>query len=283
MRYEVATVMTRMVTIAIGVFVCCAPVASSSHALLAFGAAGRGHPSEGRHQSRIDALVAAVGPGLPFPAATPDGELPADQSARSKWFVVWPASPDDTRIVVKANPLHPETQKASAEAMDDINAAVAAAERKAQAAYDRALEELRRTGKGSDIETITLDDEGIAGERIDAELELKIELQPAASFQIASSQAPEVSAGPRGAMWLVTIPANTYRAKRGTDMREHFRAAEARVFFGPVPKPVVTRKGDEPLFGVTVPAVAEGFAVVIRGNALLLKQVLASADWSNLH
>jgi hypothetical protein len=233
-------------------------------------------------QSRIDALVACVRPALPFPGASEDGELPSDHSARSKWFVAWPASPDDTRIVVKANPLHPETQKAAAEAMDGINAAVAAAERRAQAAYDKALEELRRTGKGSDLESITLDDEGIAGERIDAELELVIELQPAASFEIASSQAPEVAAGVRGATWTVTVPANTYRAKRGADLREHFRAAEVRVYLGPVQKPVVTRKADDPVFLVNLPAGGDGFAVVLRGNETLLKQVTASADWSTL-
>jgi hypothetical protein len=241
-----------------------------------FGALG----AEG--QSRIDALVAAVRPALPFPGASADGELPSDQSARSKWFVVWPTAPDDTRIVVKANPLNPETQKTAAEAMEGINAAVAAAERRAQAAYDKALEELRRTGKGSDIETITLDDEGIAGERIDAELELVIELQPIASFEIASGQAPAVAAGARGAAWAVTVPANTYRAKRGADLREHFRAAEARIYFGAVQKPVVARKGEEPMFAVSVPASAGGFAVVLRGNETLVQQVGASADWSKL-
>lgn len=235
-----------------------------------------------QHQTRMAALIATLRPVLAFPAASADGELPADHSPRSKWFVVWPTTPDDTRIVVKANPLHPEIQKAGAEAMTGINAAVAAAERKAQAAYDKALEELRRTGKGSDIEAITLDDEGVAGERIDAELELVIELQPAASFEIASSQSPEVAAGTRGATWMVVIPANTYRAKRGADLREHFRPAEARIYFGVPSKPEIARKSDEPVFSVTVPATTGGFAVGIRGNEALLKQLIGAADWSNL-
>ena len=152
---------------------------------------------------RVEQLVAALRPALPFPASTPDGELPADNSAQSKWFVVWPTEPDTTRVVIKANPLHPDTQKAGAEAMDRINAAVAAAERKAQAAYDKALEDLRRTGAGSTIDTITLDDEGVAGERIDAELELTIDLQPAASFEIATSEAPAVTSDTRGTAWRV--------------------------------------------------------------------------------
>ena len=233
-------------------------------------------------QSRLDALVAALRPVLPFPAATVDGALPVDNSAQAKWFVVWPADPSDSLIVVKANPLHPEVQKAGADAMSRINAAVAMAERKAQAAYDKALEELRRTGGGSDIESITLDDEGVAGERIDAELELSIELQPVASFAVASAEAPVIAPGATGATWIVTIPANTYRSRRGGDSRERFRAAEARLYFGTVPKPTVARQGDEPLFNVTVAAGTGTYAVVVRGNETLLKQVVTTTDWSRL-
>jgi hypothetical protein len=233
-------------------------------------------------QSRLDALVATLRPVLPFPAAAADGALPADNSAQAKWFVVWPADPSDPLVVVKANPLNPEVQKAAAEAMGRINAAVAIAERKAQAAYDKALEELRRTGGGSDIESITLDDEGVAGERIDAELELSIELQPAASFAVASSVAPVVAAGAKGPTWVVNIPANTYRSGSGADAREHFRAAEARLYFGALAKPSVARKGDEPLFNVTVATATNAYAVVLRGNEALLKQVVTTADWSKL-
>jgi hypothetical protein len=232
-------------------------------------------------QSRLDALIAALRPVLPFPPAAADGALPADNGAQSKWFVVWPADPGDPLVVVKANPLNPEVQKAGAEAMDRINAAVAIAERKAQAAYDKALEELRRGG-GSDIESITLDDEGVAGERIDAELELSIELQPAASFAVASSEAPVVAVGAKGPTWVVTIPPNTYRSGTGADGREHFRAAEARLYFGALAKPTVARKGDEPLFNVTLATSTNAYAVVVRGNETLLKQIVTTTDWSKL-
>jgi hypothetical protein len=236
----------------------------------------------GTKQSRIDSLVAAVRPALPFPSSSADGELPADSSAQSKWFVVWPTEADDTRIIVKANPLHPDTQKAGADAMSQINAAVAAAERKAQAAYDKALDELRRTGKASDFDSITLEDEGIAGERIDAELEVIIELQPAATTQIASGETPVLAQGVRGATWMVTIPANSFRAKRGADTREHFRAAETRLLFGPLPKPAISRKGDEPLFEVSIAGGVDTFVVVVRGNEALVKQIAAAADWTRL-
>ncbi len=233
-------------------------------------------------QSRLDALVTALRPVLSFPAASADGALPADNGAQSKWFVVWPTDPGDTLILIKANPLNPEVQKTAAEAMNRINAAVAVAERKAQAAYDKALEELRRTGGGSDIESITLDDEGVAGERIDAELELSIELQPAASFAIASGEPPVVTTGAMGPAWVVAIPAHTYRVGPKADSREHFRAAEARLYFGAFAKPTVARKGDEALFNVTMAAPAGAYAVVVRGNEALLKQVVTTTDWSKL-
>jgi hypothetical protein len=231
---------------------------------------------------RIDALVATVRPVLPYPEASSDGELPADNTAKSRWFVVWPKGPEDRRIVVKANPLHPETQKAGARAMDEINAAVVAAERRAQEAYDQAMERLRRTGKGSELEVITLDDEGIAGERIDAELEVVIELQPAESFAIESSEAPAVNDGPDGVAFSVSVGPNTYRPQRGADRREHFRAAEIRLYFGSLTRPEVTREGDEPRYRVTIAPSADSFAVVIRGNDRLVRQIAAEAVWSQL-
>jgi hypothetical protein len=164
---------------------------------------------------RIEALVAAVRPALPYPAASSDGELPANETASARWFVVWPDGPDETSIVVKANPLHRETQKAGVEAMEQINAAVVAAERRAQEAYDKAMEQLRRTGKGSELEVITLDDEGIAGERIDAELEVVIALEPVESFVMESSEAPVVTDGRDGVAFVVTVGPNTYRPVRG--------------------------------------------------------------------
>jgi hypothetical protein len=157
-----------------------------------------------------------------------------------------------------------------------------AAERKAQAAYERALEELRRTGTGTNIEGISLDDEGIAGERIDAELEVVIELQALEAFVVRSGVAPVVAAGTSGPTWTVTVPANTYRAKRGADLREHFRAAETTLYFGPVGRPEVARKGDDFTFNVSVPSSPRGFAVVVRGNEAILQQIVATANWPAL-
>lgn len=230
---------------------------------------------------RMQSLIAAVRPVLPFPSANAGGDLPADNSAASKWFVVWPADADETRIIVRANPLHPDVQKASAEAMGEINRAVAAAERRAQAAYDRALEQLRKGGKTGELEPVTLDDEGVAGQRIDAELEAIIELTSAASFEIESGEAPTIAPA-AGGIWVVSVPANTYRSGDSKERREQFRAAESRLFFGLVSRPDLTRVGDGPRYRGTIPPSTTAFCVLIRGNAELVAELTSGVDWTQL-
>lgn len=233
---------------------------------------------------RIDALVDALRPALPFPAASPDGATPASGGPESRWFVVWPTDPTDMSVIVKANPLHPDTQKAGATADGPIQAAIVEAERKAQAAYERAVAELKRTGKFSgDLTGISLEDEGIAGEKIDAELELTIDLEPGArSFEVVSSQPPVIAAGMAGVTWVVTVPANTYREASGADTREHFRAAEARLYFGTLPRPTVSKRDDRPRFNVAVTPSADTFSVMLRGNEALLQNLLTTVDWSRV-
>jgi hypothetical protein len=233
---------------------------------------------------RIDALVEALRPVLPFPAAAPDGATPATGGADSKWFVVWPTDPTDTSVIVKANPLHPDTQKAGATADGPIQAAVVQAERKAQAAYERAVAELKRTGKiSAELNGISLEDEGIAGEKIDAELELTIDLEPGARpFEVTSSQPPAVAAGTTGMTWVVTIPANTYREPSGPDTREHFRAAEARLYFGGLARPTVSKRDDRLRFSVAPTPTSDTFTIMLRGNETLLQSVLITVDWSRV-
>jgi type II secretory pathway pseudopilin PulG len=196
--------------------------------------------------------------------------------------VLWPATADDTRIIVRANPLHPDVQKASAEAMGEINRAVAAAERRAQAAYDRALEQLRKGGKTGELEPVTLDDEGVAGQRIDAELEVIIELAAAASFEIESGEGPTITPGANAGIWVVSVPANTYRSGDAKERREQFRAAESRLFFGLPSRPETSRPGGGARYRVTIPQSATAFCVVIRGNAGLVAELTANADWTQL-
>lgn len=233
---------------------------------------------------RIDALVAVLRPALPFPAATADGATPSTGGSEHKWFVVWPSDPADTAVIVKANPFHPDTQKAGATAEGPIQEAIVRAERKAQAAYERAVDELKRTGKVSaDLTGISLEDEGIAGERIDAELELTIDLEDGArSFDVTSSQPPVIVPGSTGMTWLLTIPANSYKEPSGPDTREHFRPAEARLYFGSLARPTVSRRDDRPRFSVAVVPTPDTFTIAVRGNEELLKGLLTQVDWSRV-
>ncbi len=231
--------------------------------------------------NRMATLIEILRPVLPFPAADVNGDVPVRGGESAKWFVLWP-EPDDRTVVVRANPLHRDTQASGAEAMARIQEAVVAAERKAQAAYDRALKELKQTGKGSSLDVVTLEDEGVAGERIDAELELTITLEPTASFEIGSSRAPQITAGANGAVWTITTPSNTYKEGTGTAARDRFRPAEARLMFGDSPKPSVDRRGDQDRYSVTVADAPKTFAVILRGNEGLLAEVLARTDWTRL-
>jgi hypothetical protein len=228
--------------------------------------------------SPLESLVTIVRPVLPYPPADDTGDLPQGNSAESRWFVIWPTA-DDPRVVVRANPLHPEVQKSVADADARIQEAVIASERKAQASYERAMEELRRTGTTSaPIDQIALDDEGVAGERIDAQLELALEVDASPrSFDIATSAAPVVTQLTPG-IWAVQIRENSYRDTTPDGMRQRFRPAEARVYVGLSAPPAVTHAGDD-RFSVAIPRAERSFGVSIRGNSQLLEEVLLKADW----
>jgi len=226
-------------------------------------------------------LVEVLRPALPFPAADVNGDVPVRGGESARWFVIWPGA-EERIVVVRANPLHPDIQALGAEAMARIQEAVVAAERKAQAAYERAVKELQRTGKATNLDTVTLEDEGVAGERIDAELELTIGLERPMSFEIGSSRAPVVAAGTTGARWTITTAANTYKEKHDSGAREHFRPAETRLIFGNSPAPTVARRGDTDHYAVTLVPSPGTVVVVLRGNEALLGEVLTKADWSKL-
>ena len=232
--------------------------------------------------ARMTALVETLRPALPFPEADVNGDVPVRGGEASKWFVVWP-TPDDQRVVVRANPLHRDIQASGAEAMARIQEAVVAAERKAQAAYDRAIKELQQTGKASNLDGVTLEDEGVAGERIDAELELTIAVEQAASFELGSSRPPQIAAGVNGPAWSITTVPNTFKEVTSAGSRDRFRPAETRLVFSDSPnKPTVDRRGDRDLYGVALAASPNSFVVVLRGNQELLAEVLAKTEWSKL-
>lgn len=237
-----------------------------------------------------EAVWAAVQPALPYPAATSD-DMPVDGRPDARWLVrpadgvagsdpARPASPLRVTDVV-ANPLNRENQARALQAMADIQSAVTAAERKAQAEFERTLGTTSRREPTRELSGISLDDEGVAGERADWEARLIVEARRGLAryeWPIAGSGSPTIAAVPNAAS--VSIGADEYDDAEGPDRRRRFRPAETRLFFG-TSVPTVKSSGH----GATVlvdGAAPDSVEVILRGHADLVKQVTEKADWSRV-
>ena len=232
----------------------------------------------------MTAVRAAMAPALPFPAADDSGALPVGNNTESLWMVI-PQQPGDSTIEVVANPLNQINQLRAARAMAQIEQNVEAAQRRAAESYDRALEEARRTGKSQAVDTVTLADEGVDGEKIDAESHVTIEVlfnQPQYHLEIAGRMEP-TAIGPAPPFPHVDVAAHTYKQdpRQGP---EHYKERELIVFLGPVSAPSVRVRDKEPVFDVAVngSASARTLAVRIRGNKELVSEIAAKTDWNAL-
>lgn len=174
-----------------------------------------------RVMARVRAALAA-----PFPASDGFGSLPADGKSSESWMIR-PHQPGDRSIEILANPLNEEYQRRAARAMAEIEQSIEAAQRRAEAQYDRAIAEAKRTRRSQDVDGVTLADEGVAGARIDAESHVTIEV----SF--SQAVAPGVS--------MSTAPSGIYR---GDDGIERFREAQSTVSVGSL---VIRLRGNEAL------------------------------------
>jgi hypothetical protein len=258
-------------------------------------AAGNAHAQS--PASDLDSLVMttvrdAVAPALPYPSSDDAGSLPADSTSTVAWMVR-PLQPGERTIEVLANPLNASNQARAAKAMMQIEAAIEAAQKRAQAAYDRAVAEVQRTGKSQDVDGITLGDEGVAGARIDADAHLIIDVaynQPAYAYTIRSSIEPTTqTTAASTAVATIAVPANVYREGRDAAVNERFCAPQTLVFFGGVTAPAV-RKQSSVSFETTAASVANAaqtsrirsLVLSLSGNAQLIDQVLKQADWSRL-
>lgn len=177
--------------------------------------------------ARVMAAVrAAVAPALPFPPSDELGSLPADGRNHGPWMVK-PLQPGDRTIEVLANPLNEAHQRRATRAMALIEESIEAAQRRADVQFERALAEAKRTGQSQDVDGVTLNDEGLAGARIDAESHLTIEV----AFDQPLVKAVAISSAPPAA----------YRTDAGV---ERFREAESTVSVGTL---VITLRGNETL------------------------------------
>lgn len=254
--------------------------------------AGAQTPARDTEARIITALRAAMKSSLPFPDADETGS-PADGIFTGPWLMR-PLEAGDKTIEVLANPLNAANQARSAKAMSQIEDSIEAAQRKAEAQYQRALAEVKRTGKSQDVDGVTLADEGIAGARIDADGHVIIDVefnQPAYAYAVASSLEPAPPLGPAvaGAVAALSVPSHVYRDRASkTPEEDRFCVAEAEVFFGAMAVPTVKRRSganfEITASEATPPAAApiRTLVVRLRGNQELIDEIVRKADWSQV-
>ena len=238
-------------------------------------------------QTDIDRMMTAVrsamAPALPFPNSDGDGSLPANGNTEALWMVR-PLQPGDRSIEVIANPLNEVNQLRAARAMAQIENNIQAAQRRAALQYDRAVSEAKRTGKSQEVDGVTLSDEGVAGARIDAESHVTIDVvinEPSITFDVASSvqPAPSTQVSIPGAAAVIAVSSNTYR-DQGTNI-ERYAEAQTMVFLGRVAAPEVQKRADNH-FGVLATATAPAVVIRLRGNEVLIADLLRKTNWSSL-
>ena len=224
----------------------------------------------------MQAVQAALEPALPFPASDADGVLPADGTFSGPW-IVRPVRPGEQTIEVIANPLNRDYQSRSAKAMAQIGASIQSAQRRADAQYERALEEAKRTGRSQDVDGVTLADEGVAGARIDADSHVTIDVEfnePSYRRTIASGVMPAPAALAIDRATVLSVPANVYRDADGL---ERFCESESYVFFGSA-RPEVRERADNTYDVTATPLVG----IRLRGNEALIADILKKADWGRV-
>jgi len=236
-----------------------------------------------------DALRAALRPALPFPEAEADGTA-AGADPTSLWSVRWPEA-GSARVEVLANPLNPENHARALKAETAIQKAAMQSQQRSQADYEKAVSDFQRTGRVSEIREISLDDDGLAGERYDAESQLIVEARTITMpyrETVGTARLPEVFPGSGGPAAVVRVTAHEYQqAGDGTrPAATRFCAERAWLLFGPASRPVVSPTGpDEAVIAVDPaggPTGAVATLVTVRGNVDLVDRVLQRADWAAL-
>ena len=236
----------------------------------------------------LTVVRAALEPALPFPATDASGAMPVGEVVAPLWMVK-PLDPEDGNFEVLANPLNADNQARSNQAMAQIEVVVEAAQKKSQAQYERALAAVQHTGRSQDVDGVTLADEGVPGERIDAESHVIVDVlvnQTRYAFQVASSVEPVVVPGVPVPFLVYSVPDNVYRER--ADSEERYCQARTFVLFGRFGQIEIKRSGVN--YDVTWPA-GEGpgggpgvrtIVVRLAGNNDLIADIVKNADWSQV-
>ncbi|HEX8032170.1 MAG TPA: hypothetical protein VF491_27100 [Vicinamibacterales bacterium] len=240
------------------------------------------------HTRVMTAVRTAMRPALPFPDTDESGSVPKDNNTEAPWMVRTPEA-GEASFEILANPLNEVNQLRATRAMAQIDNNIAAAQRKAEAQYERALAEAKRTGKSQDVDGVTLADEGVAGAKIDADSHVIVEVlinEPQYKFSIAGRIQPGlVATSPVPGAVVLDVPAHVYREQpNGGD--ERYCERQIAVFLGSVAAPQVTWRGDavSEVTATTSPSPRPVSSLVIRlrGNDVLINELLGKTNWNGV-
>jgi len=231
-------------------------------------------------------LMTAMAPVIQqFPQTDDTGTTPTGNNTEALWMVR-PLEPGEKSIEILANPLNEQNQRQAARAMALIEKNIEAAQRKAAAQYERAVAEAKRTGKSQEVDGVSLSDEGIEGQKIDAESQVTIDVafnHPAYRYLIDAPADP-VKSTQAGAMTIVSFAPGVYR---DADKQDRFFAAETVIFLGQFAEPTVTKRGDNSyeLFAAATPTDRNGLNTLVvryKGNEVLVKELVSKTVWAPL-
>lgn len=229
----------------------------------------------------MSAVSAAMKQALPFPQTDRTGTVPVDGNTEPLWMVR-PPDPGTMTIEVLANPLNAVNQLRAERAMAQIQNNIESAQRRAAAQYDRAVAEAKRTGQSQEVDGVTLNDEGVAGQKIDAESHVSIEVasrQPSYAFEVTSAMESRSTTTMQDGRVVIGVPASTYRDE-GLGV-ERYAEAQTFVFLGRIPPPQVRHLANRS-FEIVATADVPSMVVRLRGNETLIADLLSKTDWNSL-
>ncbi len=240
--------------------------------------------------SRSDAIMTAVrtalAPALPFPAAVADGSVPVNNNTEALWMVG--TDQGDQTISVFANPLNAAVQLRATRAMAQIENNIQAAQRRATAQYEAAVAEAKRTGRSQAVDGVSLNDEGVAGERIDVESQASVSVefnQREYRFLVPGSMEPaRMETFPHPNIVVLMTPGHVYKDEDGI---EHYAGSHRVILLGRNLEHKVTKQGDGLYVVTAVPTTPatgglESLTLHVHGNTELVGDILAKANWAAL-
>lgn len=245
------------------------------------GARLRGLVRQSRETTRLAAaLRESVAGVLDVPESLPDG-TPRDGRAESPWLRVPPSAPDEAVVSIVANPLHPDQRARALQAEREIQQAARASQDASQRDYERAVDAFSRGLPTPDrLREITLDDEGVAGERYDAESQLSVRATWQEGPFVLTRQGPSAP-GPVASADRPWVCVAAAAGEYGRPAR--YAPTELWVAVGVSTTPTI-RTLAETTFEVTLGPSPNGPWVLLQaqGDRALIETLIADAPWMPL-